>query len=224
MTLHIPARAPRRRARTLLGAAVAASVLVVAPFALAAPASAHDELVSTDPADGSSLPEAPDAVTLTFGEEVIELGTAVAIVDQAGVKLADGPLVVDGAVITRPIKEPTVAGEVTVSYRVVSADGHPVTGRFSFTVETVQAPASPSPSESESESASESESESESASPSPSATSASATEPAASPSTSPVSSESSGSAVPWVLGGLAVLALAGAAVAALRGRRAGSGS
>jgi len=221
MTLHVPAPAPRRRARTLLGAAVAASVLVVAPFALAAPASAHDELISTDPADGSSLPEAPDAVTLTFGEEVVELGTAVVVVDAAGTKLADGPLVVDGAVITRPITAPTVAGEVTVSYRVVSADGHPVTGRFSFTVATTGASASPSESASESASASEPSSVEPSAS-EPSASAPS--EPAASPSTSPVSSESSGSALPWVLGGLAVLALAGAAVAASRGRRAGSGS
>jgi len=221
MTLPAPVRAPRRRARTLLGAAVAASVLLVSPFALAAPASAHDELVATDPADGSSLPEAPDAVTLTFGEEVVELGTAVVVVDSAGVKLADGDLVVDGAVITRPIKAPTAAGEVTVSYRVVSADGHPVTGRFSFTVEAVAPSASPSESESESETASEPAS----ATPSASEPSASATsEPAASPSTTPVSSEQSGSALPWVLGGLAVLALAGAAVAAARGRRAGSGS
>lgn len=224
MSLIAPARASRRRARSLLGAAMAASVLLVAPLALAGPAAAHDELLSTDPADGATLAEAPDAVTLTFGEEVVELGTAVVVVDAAGVKLADGPLAVDGAVITRPISQPTVAGKVTVSYRVVSADGHPVTGRFAFTVESA-ASASATPSEPESsESAEPSESaSSESAEPSESG-SAAASAPEASPSTTPVSSESSGSALPWVLGGLAVLALAGAAVAASRRGRAGSGS
>lgn len=220
MPLPVPARAPRRRARALLGAAVAASILVVAPFALAAPASAHDELLSTDPADGSSLASAPDAVTLTFGEDVVELGTAVVVVDAAGVKLADGPLVVDGAVVTRPITAPTVPGEVTVSYRVVSADGHPVTGRFSFTVAEA---ASPTPTESASES--ESAEPTESASPTASESASTSSAPAvAEPSTTPVASESSGSALPWVLGGLAVLALAGAAVAASRRGRAGSGS
>lgn len=197
MPLSTHTRAPRRRARSLLGAAVAASVLLVAPLAAAGPASAHDELLSTDPADGATLAEAPDAITLTFGEEVIELGTAVVVVDAAGVTLADGPLAVDGAVITRPIAPPTVPGDVTVSYRVVSADGHPVTGTFAFAVQSAASPSGSSPA------------------------------PVASPSMSAVASESSepsGSALPWVLGGLAVLALAGAAVAASRRGRAGSGS
>lgn len=211
MPLLVPARAPRRRARSLLGAATAASVVLL-PFALVGPASAHDELVSTAPADGSSLAEAPEAVTLTFGEDVVELGTAVVVVDAAGVKLADGALAVDGAVVTRPIAPPTVAGTVTVSYRVVSADGHPVTGTFAFTVTSSASPSAAPSGTSESPEPSESES----------STSPSASE--ASPSIAPVSSESSGSALPWVLGGLALLALAGAAVAALRQSRAGSGS
>ncbi|MGD9957583.1 MAG: copper resistance protein CopC [Candidatus Nanopelagicales bacterium] len=217
-----PAHAPRRRHRTILGAAIAASILLVAPFALAAPASAHDELLSTDPADGSSLASAPEAVTLTFGEDVVELGTAVVVVDSAGVKLADGPLVVDGAVITRPITAPTVPGEVTVSYRVVSADGHPVTGRFSFTVAEA---ASPTPTESGSASGSASASPSEPASPTASGPAPTSSAPGVvEPSTTPVASETSGSALPWVLGGLAVVVLAGAAVAASRRGKAGSGS
>ena len=216
-----PARASRRGIRNLLGAALAAAALVVAPLALASPASAHDELLSTDPADGASLAEAPDAVTLTFGEAVVQLGTAVVVTDAAGAKLADGALVVDGAVVTRAITPPTVAGEVRVSYRVVSADGHPVTGSFTFTVASVPSPSgSVQPTESAPESASATPSESSvAAGPSDSGTAV------AEPSTSPVASESSGGSwLPWVLGGLALLALAGAAVAASRRGRAGSSS
>ena len=210
MSTSRPARASRRGVRSLLGAAVAAAALVLAPVALASPASAHDELVSTDPADGASLEEAPAAVTLTFSEEVV--------------KLADGPLVVDGAVITRAITPPTVAGEVRVSYRVVSSDGHPVTGKLTFTVASVPSPsptATAEPTESESETPEPSESSESSAAASP--TDSASVEPE--PSTSPVSSESTGgSALPWVLGGLAVLALAAAAVAASRRGKAGSSS
>lgn len=218
MSLFRPVRASRRGVRSLVGAAVAAAALVLAPVALASPASAHDELVSTDPVDGASLEEAPAAITLTFGEEVVKLGTAVVVTDAAGVKLADGPLVVDGAVITRAITPPTVVGEVRVSYRVVSSDGHPVTGTFTFTVASVP---SPSPTATALPTASESETPEPSDSSSP--TGSASAEPE--PSTSPVSSESTGgSALPWVLGGLAVLVLAAAAVAASRRGKAGSSS
>lgn len=221
MSTSRPARAPRRGVRSLAGAAIAAAALVLVPVALASPASAHDELVSTDPADGASLEEAPAAVTLTFSEEVVQLGTAVVVTDAAGVKLADGPLVVDGAVITRAITPPTVAGEVRVSYRVVSSDGHPVTGKLTFTVASVPV-VSPSATAEPTESASATPEPSESSA-SASPTSSASVEPG--PSTSPVSSESTGgSALPWVLGGLALLVLAAAAVAASRRGRAGSSS
>lgn len=222
MSTSRPARASRRRIRSLVGAAVAAAALVLAPVALASPASAHDELVSTDPADGASLEEAPAAVTLTFGEEVLELGTAVVVTDSAGVRLADGPLVVDGAVITQAITPPTIAGEVRVSYRVVSSDGHPVTGSLMFTVASVPSP-SPTATDEPSESASEPGTAEPSGSSAAAPTGSASVEPE--PSTSPVSSEATGgSALPWVLGGLAVLVLATAAVAASRRGKAGSSS
>jgi methionine-rich copper-binding protein CopC len=204
---------------------VGALALVVLPLSLASPASAHDELLSTLPADGASVAEAPTEVSLTFGEEAQRLGTAVVVTDAAGERLGDGPVVVDGPLVTQAITPPTVAGEVRVSYRVVSADGHPVTGTFRFTVSTVA-----SPSESPSETAAPSPSEtSDTVSASASPTAAGPTETAAatadpSPSTTPESSSGGGSALPWVLGGLAVLALGGAAVAATRRGRAGSSS
>jgi copper resistance protein C len=212
----------RARSSLLAGAAAGALALVVLPLSLASPASAHDELVSTLPADGASVADAPTEVSLTFGEEAQKLGTSVVVIDAAGKRLGDGPVVVDGPLVTQAITPPTVAGKVRVAYRVVSVDGHPVTGTFSFTVSAVSSP---------SQSASESPSDPASASPSPSAspttaeptgTTTGATEP--SPSTTPASSSDGGSALPWVLGGLAVLALIAAAVATRRRPRAGSSS
>ena len=214
-------RAPRHGLRATLASAIAVAALVGAPVALAAPASAHDELVSTVPAEGVSLAEAPPAITLTFSDDVVELGTAVVVTDAAGARLADGAAVVDGAVVTRPITPPTVAGEVRVSYRVVSADGHPVTGTFAFTVSSAS-----SPSASESQSAEPTEPGT--TEPSESTVAGSPTESgtaAAAGSTTPLSSGSTGgSALPWVLGSLVAVGVVGAAVAASRRSKAGSRS
>jgi methionine-rich copper-binding protein CopC len=208
----------RARSSLLAGAAAGALALVVLPLSLASPASAHDELVSTLPADGASVADAPTEVSLTFGEEAQKLGTSVVVIDAAGKRLGDGPVVVDGPLVTQAITPPTVAGKVRVAYRVVSVDGHPVTGTFSFTVSAVSSPSeSPSDPASASPSASASPTTAE-----PTGTTTGATEP--SPSTTPASSSVGGSALPWVLGGLAVLALIAAAVATSRRRRAGSSS
>jgi methionine-rich copper-binding protein CopC len=215
----VRAPAPGTRSSQLAGAVLGVLVLVALPLSLAAPASAHDELVSTLPANGEVLAEPPTEVSLTFGEEVGTLGTAVVVTDGAGAKLADGKVVVQGPLVTQAIIPPTVGGSVRVSYRVVSADGHTVTGTFSF---TVPAPASPSQSVSPTDSASPSPT-----APSPTAPTAveSSSPPAeALPSTTPASSDGDGSPLPWLLGGATVLALAGAAVAARRTGKAGSPS
>ncbi len=216
-----PVRAPARRTRPSLfaGAALGVLVLVALPVSLAAPAWAHDELLSTLPANGDVLAKPPTEVSLTFGEEVGALGTAVVVTDGAGSRLADGKVVVQGPLVTQAITPPTVAGTVRVSYRVVSADGHTVTGTFTF---TVPAPASPSESVSPTDSASSSPTPPSSSS--PAAVDSNNPPAEALPSTTPASSDGGGSPLPWVLGGIAVLALAGAAVAARRTGKAGSSS
>lgn len=210
-TRHVRALARRTRSTLLAGAAVGALALVV-PMSLASPAAAHDELLSTLPADGASVAAAPTEVSLTFGEEAQRLGTAVVVTDAAGKRLGDGPVVVDGPTVTQAITSPTAAGVVRVSYRVVSADGHPVTGTVSFTVTSA-----PTASETAA-----------STTPTTPTTPRTPTTPTTDPGLgSPVAEEPSsggGTALPRVLGGLAVLALGGAAVAATRGGRRGSSS
>lgn len=214
-----PVCAPVRRTRSSLfaGAALGVLVLVALPLSLAAPAWAHDELLSTLPANGAVLAEPPTEVSLTFREEVGALGTAVVVTDGAGAKLADGKVVIDGPLVTQAITTPTAAGTVRVSYRIVSADGHTVTGTFSF---TVPAPASRSESVSPTDSASPPQTAR--ASSSPAAADSSTPPDVALPSTAPVSADGGGSPLPWVLGGAAALALAGAAVAGTRQGKAGS--
>ena len=122
-----------------LGRGLAALVATLLLAVLSAgPAAAHTGLVSTDPADGSSLARTPDAVVLTFGEPAISLGTQVVVTGPDGAA-ADGPVQLVDATVRQPLLDGAPAGSYTVDWRVTSADGHPVTGRLTFTAEAAGA-------------------------------------------------------------------------------------
>jgi methionine-rich copper-binding protein CopC len=131
-------RLPHLIAVILLGAAVALTGTV--------PASAlalHAQLVSTDPADGSSAPTVSD-VTLTFSEPINAQFLKVVVEGPDGPETAGEP-VVDGGEVSQALVADLPAGTHTVTYRVVSVDGHPVSGVITFT--TTQGPSSqPTPS------------------------------------------------------------------------------
>jgi methionine-rich copper-binding protein CopC len=135
-----------RRCRRL---AVPVLVLAVAvPVATASPASAHDRLTGSTPSAGSTITTSPSRVTLTFTDEVTTIGLTVLVKDPSGGSVTDGPPTTDGTAVLQAIDRPTVPGEYTVAYRVVSSDGHPINGRFAFTLDVP----SPSPSASASDS------------------------------------------------------------------------
>jgi copper transport protein len=110
--------------------AVAFGLLVL----LAGPAAAHASLVSVDPPDGARLDESPSTVTLTFSERVsADLG-GVRVLDHDGRQVQQGAARVDGAVVSVDLQADLPDGTYVVSYRVVSADGHPVRGGSVFGV------------------------------------------------------------------------------------------
>lgn len=99
----------------------------------AAPASAHATLLSTDPKNDAVLAKAPAAVTLTFDEAVVVWPTSISIFDPAGERLEVGVKGIDKrAVATLPAN--LGQGTYTVTWRVISADDHPVSGGFAFTI------------------------------------------------------------------------------------------
>ncbi|MDQ1721236.1 MAG: copper transport protein, partial [Pseudonocardiales bacterium] len=123
----------RRWLRALLTVLAA----VVLSLLLAAPASAHAVLVGSDPADGSRLAQAPAAVTLRFDEQVgLQLGY-LRVVDSAGRRVDNGlpthPAGV-GSSVSAPLKPGLGNGSYLASYRVISADSHPVAGSIRFVV------------------------------------------------------------------------------------------
>lgn len=129
--------AGKRRSRNrLLGALrVLAALLLGGAFVLtgAQAASAHAELLSTTPDDGAALDRAPAEAVLTFNEPV-------QLID-GSIRLFPGdedPLTLDVHVRNTSVVAPLPAtldeGAYALSYRVVSADGHPISGAITFTI------------------------------------------------------------------------------------------
>lgn len=112
-------------------AALAAAVLVLAPLPAA---HAHDTLISSDPADGAQLGSSPDAITLTYSADILDVTPVVRITDANGDSAQEITPSIDGPVATAELAEPLAAGEYTVQWRVVSSDGHPIEGTFTVTV------------------------------------------------------------------------------------------
>ncbi|MFI7137645.1 copper resistance CopC/CopD family protein [Streptomyces massasporeus] len=111
--------------------------VLVLLLAGAAPASSHSALRGTDPDDGSVLKQAPRHVTLTFTESVGLLDDSFRLFgpDQRRVH-TDEATHADGRSDTARVGLPgkLAQGTYTVAWRVVSADSHPVSGAFSFSV------------------------------------------------------------------------------------------
>lgn len=129
----------RQFPHAVLNAVLAAAVLLSAVLLGAAPASAHDAVASTSPADGASVPVPPQQVQVTMSEQPLALGTQVKVNDGAGTNWADGAVEIVDNVVSQKLKEGAPAGAFTVQWRVSSSDGHPVEGTFTF---TAAAPAS----------------------------------------------------------------------------------
>ncbi|MFI8089052.1 copper resistance protein CopC [Streptomyces sp. NPDC086080] len=113
------------------------TVLVLLVLGSAAPASAHAALRDSDPGDGSVVKSAPRHITLTFTESVGLLDDSFRVYspDNHRVHLEE-PRHADGASDTARAELPggLADGTYTVAWRVVSADSHPVSGAFTFSI------------------------------------------------------------------------------------------
>lgn len=119
-----------RRVRTVL------VVLLVAAgtLLLAAPAWAHSRLESSNPANGSSVAAPPASVSLTFDEDVQSGFTVMTVIGPDGKDYHAGQVVETDMTVTVDALPLGPAGIYRIGYRVVSADGHPVSGATAFTL------------------------------------------------------------------------------------------
>lgn len=196
---------------------VLASTLLAGALALGwqTPALAHDQLVSSDPKDGAALDEAPGQIVLTYNNPVQASFATVAVTGPGGTNIAEGkPQVVDSKV-TQALKSEAPTGTYEVSWRVVSSDGHPIDGTFTYSIKLVVPTPTPTPT---------------SASPAPTSqeTSAAPSTPASTPAGTSNEGQDSGggSPLPWVVvGALALIVIVvGGVVLARRGRQRAAGA
>jgi copper transport protein len=115
--------------RLVVGAALAVVVVLVT----AGPAAAHATLESTSPADGEHLDRAPSEVTLTFSEDIGAPPGAVRVFNGQGHRVDDGDVRARDNTARVGLNSIGDGGYI-VTWRVISADSHPVNGAFTFTV------------------------------------------------------------------------------------------
>ena len=115
-------------ARVLLPLATAGFLLFSS-----APAQAHDALESSNPANGSTVSTMPEKIELTFDHTPIAINSIVRVEDATGTDQADGPVSIVDNQVSQAVKPGAPQGKYKVVWRVVSSDGHPIEGTFTFT-------------------------------------------------------------------------------------------
>jgi copper transport protein len=116
---------------------LAALAVVMVVVLTAAHASAHAMLTGSDPAAGSVLTSPPSTVDLTFSEAVTLTPDSLRVFGPDGDRVDDGPVGRahgDAATAAVGLRANLSAGTYLVSYRVVSADSHPIGGAYTFSV------------------------------------------------------------------------------------------
>ena len=126
-------------AHPLMAAVVLAVALLGSALAYAGAAWAHAARIASDPAENAVLTEPPTRVSATFSEPMQAQFAAMTVIGPDGNEWADGEPGVDAAVISIGVRPGGPAGDYTVNYRATSADGHVVSGSWSY---RLSAPAS----------------------------------------------------------------------------------
>ncbi|MGF3053137.1 copper resistance CopC family protein [Microbacterium sp. YY-03] len=119
------------RIARISSAVALAALLVLMPTTAAL---AHEELISSTPSAGQELETAPETIMLTFSAEVMTMGAAIIVVDADGTDWVLDEPVVDYSEVTAVLDASMPDGGYEARWRVVSSDGHPISGIIPFTV------------------------------------------------------------------------------------------
>ncbi len=122
------------RRRTGLTAAICTVLLAVTAWC-AAPATAHSQLVRSDPRNASVLHAAPDHITLTFAAR--PAAVTVSVTDAAQRSIRQGKVRFSGRSVLAGLSTKTPPGWFTVRYRARAVDGHVLTGTLKYRVRTL---------------------------------------------------------------------------------------
>ena len=111
-----------------------AALLIVLPFAGTGLAAAHTVMVASDPPADATLTSSPTKVSVTFNEDLQPTFAAMTVVGPDGNLWSSGDPEVRGPVAAITVRPLGPSGRYAVNYRVTSADGHVVSGSWSFTL------------------------------------------------------------------------------------------
>lgn len=111
-------------------AGVLVSVLVLVLFAPSA--GAHAVLQEASPDTDEQLVDAPRQIRLEFNETVTATTDGIRVIDPTGEEISGIQAGTDGSVLSAELPELDLGGSYTVAWKVVSADGHPVSGAYLF--------------------------------------------------------------------------------------------
>jgi len=108
-------------------------------FTSAFEAHAHSQMIQQFPKGNSTISEIPAEVDLIFDEELLDLGSgnSVTVKDPQGIEITTGPTYLLSSKISRKLLSSTTPGIYTVSYRIVSGDGHVVESFYHFTLQII---------------------------------------------------------------------------------------
>jgi len=114
------------------------ALAVASFFALPIAAFAHGEMVQATPAVDSNVLTAPTEVSIEFDGKLQIIGNtnvnSIEVTNNQGQLISSQTSVVVGNKISTKLQLTDITGLVSVHYRIVSEDGHPVEGDYSFTV------------------------------------------------------------------------------------------
>lgn len=111
---------------------VAAAAIVTTTMSL--PAFAHSELTDSNPTDGQVVKKTLDEVSITFSGK-IEKGSDITVTDSKGKEVESNDLTIHNTEMTASFDKPLANDDYQVDWNVLSADGHPVEGTYSFSVD-----------------------------------------------------------------------------------------
>lgn len=129
-------RPPRRStSRSSVARSLVTLVLLVVGLVLgpAGPAAAHATLIEADPQQGEVLAAAPESIRFSYTESVAAVPDGTQVYDSTGQVVAS-TATSSGSDLVVTLADPVADGTLVVVWRVISEDGHPVSGSLSFSV------------------------------------------------------------------------------------------
>lgn len=127
-------RSLRRSSAPILAVLTITAALTVVP---AGAANAHSKLLASTPANGARLSTSPSTLSFTFDQTLqpVQGWDAVLVTGPDGFRHPAQSVRVDGDTVHASCDRLGKSGTYTVSYRVISGDGHPIAGHIIVTLD-----------------------------------------------------------------------------------------